>query len=209
MGATLRQLRRPQYQLIVSNGAVVSNLNGYVGVSDASSGTTVQVIGAGSTWANSRNLYLGLSGVDNTLSIADGGTVRATNLVAGLSAQSSNTLVSVSAGSLIVTNPGNTARIDMQRGMLALTNGTVRTSYLLLGPNATLTGTGTNIATWVTNSGAIGPGNFVGRLDLHAALVLRPSSVLRFELGGTIKDHLRLSEREQHGLWRHAGRKLR
>src|SRR6185436_11713671 len=49
---------------------------------------------------------------------------------------------------------------------------------------ATLTGTGTNIATWVTNSGAIEPGNFVGRLNLHAALVLRPSSVLRFELGG-------------------------
>src|SRR6185436_13790190 len=49
---------------------------------------------------------------------------------------------------------------------------------------ATLTGTGTNIATWVTNSGAIEPGNFVGRLNLHAALVLRPSSVLRFELSG-------------------------
>jgi T5SS/PEP-CTERM-associated repeat protein len=173
-----------QHQLIVSNGAVVSSLNGYVGISDASSGSMVQVIGAGSTWANSRNLYLGFSGLDNTLSIADGGTVRATNLVAGLSEQSSNTLVSVSAGSLIVTNPGNTARIDVQRGVLALTNGTVRTSYLLLGTNATLTGTGTNIATWVTNSGAIGPGNFVGRLNLHAALVLRPSSVLRFELGG-------------------------
>src|SRR6185436_2936320 len=97
-------------------------------------------------------------------------TVRATNLVAGLFAQSSNTLLSVSAANLIVTNSNNTARIDLQRGVLALTNGTVRTSYLLLGSNATLTGTGTNIANWITNTGTIAPGNSAGRLNLHSAL---------------------------------------
>jgi T5SS/PEP-CTERM-associated repeat protein len=173
-----------QHQLVISNGAVVTNLNGYVGISDASVGSTVQVTGPGSAWVNSRSLYLGFAGLDNRLLIANGGTVRATNLVAGLLESSSNTVLGVAAGSLLVTNPGNTARIDVQRGTLALSNGLVRTSHLLLGASALLTGTGTNIAAWTTNSGTLAPGHGAGRLYLHGSLALRPGSVLRCELGG-------------------------
>jgi T5SS/PEP-CTERM-associated repeat protein len=173
-----------QHQLIISNGAVVTNVNGYVAFSDASTATAVQVTGAGSTWANTRSLYLGLAGSGNNLSIANGATVRATNLVVGLSEQSTNNLLSVSAASLIVTNAVGPARIDLRSGALTLTNATVRTATLLISTNAEVVGTGTIAATSVTNSGALSPGNSAGQLNIGGNVTLKSDSVLNFELGG-------------------------
>jgi T5SS/PEP-CTERM-associated repeat protein len=173
-----------QHHLIISNGAVVTNVNGFVGVSDASAATAVQVTGAGSTWANTRSLYLGLAGSGNNLSIANGATVRATNLVVGLSGQSTNNLLSVSAASLIVTNAVGPSRIDLRSGALALTNATVRTATLLISTNAEVVGTGTITATSVTNSGALSPGNAAGQLNIGGNVTLKSSSELNFELGG-------------------------
>jgi hypothetical protein len=133
---------------------------------------------------NTRSLYLGLAGSGNNLSIANGATVRATNLVVGLSEQSTNNWLSVSSASLIVTNAAGTSRIELRSGALALTNATVRTATLLLSTNAEVVGTGTIAATAVTNSGALSPGNPAGQLNIGGNVTLKSSSALHFELGG-------------------------
>ena len=168
-------------RLRIENGGLVTNASGYVGV--FASDTTTLVTGAGSQWQN-RDLFVGYGAPNNQLSIQNGATVRATNLVVGFLDGAINNLLSVSAANLFVTNTANTARIEVRNGTLALTNGTVKTTTLLLASNGVLTGVGTITASSFTNSGTIAPGNPLGRLTNNGPLVLKSNSVLSFELGG-------------------------
>ena len=59
--------------LSITNGGSVSNATGYIGYYSGSSGM-VTVDGAGSTWTNSGDLYVGNHG-SGTLSISNGGSV--------------------------------------------------------------------------------------------------------------------------------------
>ncbi len=67
--------------LNVESGGVVSNTNGYIGLSSGSTGTAT-VTGTGSQWNNSDDLYIGGSatsaGGSATLNIAEGGLVSVT-----------------------------------------------------------------------------------------------------------------------------------
>lgn len=172
------------HRLLITNGAVVNNATGYIGYLDTSRDAEVLVTGAGSEWVNAGNLYVGLLGTSNRLTIANGGTVRATNLVVGVFDTSTNNAITVAAGNLIVTNAAGTAQITIQSGRLELQAGVVRTGTLLLSSNAVLTGHGTISAAVVTNAGIIAPGNSVGRLTVGGALRLQPTASLRFDLGG-------------------------
>jgi T5SS/PEP-CTERM-associated repeat protein len=167
--------------LRIENGGLVTNLTGYVGFYGGA--CIALVTGAGSQW-QSWKLIVGYGETDNQLSIENGALVRATNVVVGFLDGSTDNLLSVSAASLIVTNAANTAQIDVRRGILALTNGTVKTAGILVSTNGVLTGTGMITASGVTNSGALAPGNSPGSLTLNASLVLQTNSLLAFELGG-------------------------
>ena len=60
----------------------MSSLYGYVGAVPGSDGT-VTVTGAGSTWTNSGNLFVGGGGT-GTLTVADGATVSSVNGYVGI-----------------------------------------------------------------------------------------------------------------------------
>lgn len=167
--------------LRIENGGLVTNLTGYVGFYGGD--CMALVTGAGSRWQN-WNLTVGYGESDNQLRIEQGALVWATNVVVGFADGSSDNLLSVSGANLIVTNSANTAQIDVRRGMLALTNGTVKTARFLVSSNGVVTGTGTITASGVTNSGVVAPGNSPGSLTINGSLTLQTNSLLAFELGG-------------------------
>ncbi|MEO9340327.1 autotransporter domain-containing protein [Mesorhizobium sp. SB112] len=84
--------------LTITDGATVTNADGYIGHLGGSDGTVI-VTGAGSTWTNTGTLDVG-SGGTGALTIADGATVTNTN---GTIAYNSG-----SNGTVTVTGPGST-----------------------------------------------------------------------------------------------------
>jgi T5SS/PEP-CTERM-associated repeat protein len=61
-------------QLTISNGALVTNDNGYVGFNPSSSNNAALVTGPDSIWECGSSLYIGWLGSGNQLTISDGGT---------------------------------------------------------------------------------------------------------------------------------------
>ncbi len=93
---------RNNSELNITNGATVSNANGYVGYNPAheTGRSTVIVSGAGSTWTNSGSLQVGVYAGDGVLNITDGATV---NSYTGHIAHYSG-----SKGSVTVSGEGST-----------------------------------------------------------------------------------------------------
>jgi len=110
-------------RLTLSDGAVVQNSSGQIGYWSGSN--VVLVIGTGSVWSNSASLYVGYYGSSNQLRIAAGATVVANGAWIGYNASSSNNVVTVLGGNLMVTNTDASGLLTIQRGSLALSNGTV------------------------------------------------------------------------------------
>ncbi|MEI7864523.1 MAG: autotransporter-associated beta strand repeat-containing protein [Chthoniobacterales bacterium] len=84
--------------MTIADGATVSNQTGYIGAdSSLSSNNSVLVTGAGSTWTNGREFYVGRDGHDNSLAISNGGLVAAaSNSFIGFLTNASNNSVLVS-----------------------------------------------------------------------------------------------------------------
>jgi T5SS/PEP-CTERM-associated repeat protein/autotransporter-associated beta strand protein len=78
--------------LVISNGGTVANRDGFIGFYADSSNNSVLVTGTGSTWTNSGTLVVGVEGTGNTLTVAEGGTIAAANIVIAASNGSSGTL---------------------------------------------------------------------------------------------------------------------
>jgi len=66
--------------LVISNGGTVSDQSGYIGTQADASNNSVLVIGANSLWTNSSELSVGDYGSGNSLTVADGGTVSASEI---------------------------------------------------------------------------------------------------------------------------------
>ncbi len=64
-------------QLIITNGGVISDNNGYLGDNSGNNLCYALVSGAGSTWTNTINLFVGNSGASNQLVVANSGRVSA------------------------------------------------------------------------------------------------------------------------------------
>jgi len=112
-------------QLTLADGGQVLNGSGYLGWNGSASNNTVLVTGAGSTWRNSSDLYVGYNGAANQLTITDSGAVLVGGkAIIGTSGQPGNQLT-VSGGSLAVTNDGATGTLDVRRGTLTLDSGAV------------------------------------------------------------------------------------
>ncbi|TPQ36843.1 autotransporter domain-containing protein [Bradyrhizobium guangdongense] len=77
--------------LTIRNGGSVSDASGFIGNFPLSTGSTVTVDGAGSTWTNSSNLVVGIGGA-GTLTVQNGGSVSAPNVSIALVAGSTGTL---------------------------------------------------------------------------------------------------------------------
>ncbi len=106
--------------LSITNGGAVDNSSGSIGGWSGSTGE-VTVDGAGSTWTNSDDLYVGYVG-SGTLSITGGGAVKALN-------------VSINAESLLAIDVSANSLLDIDDGNGEIANdGTVR---VLAGADAT------------------------------------------------------------------------
>ncbi|MFN3932581.1 MAG: beta strand repeat-containing protein, partial [Brevundimonas sp.] len=146
--------------LIMRNGGAVSNTQGFVGYSPGSTGE-VTVMGAGSTWTNSTELYVGLNG-GGTLAIADGGAVSSAQGFVGNNAGSTGDVTVMGAGSTW-TNSGGLAVGHVGGGTLTIADGgvvsnTVGDVGFSGGASGAVTVTGAG-STW-TNAFALSVGHF-------------------------------------------------
>ena len=98
--------------LIISNGGILSGLAASIGGGNSQpvSNNKALVTGAGSRLELKGDLSVGLNqGVNNQLTVSNGATATASNLVVGFPFSASNCLVTVSSGALIVTNKFGTS----------------------------------------------------------------------------------------------------
>jgi len=130
--------------LVISNGAWVDDTTGMIGLQTVAVTNEVVVTGAGSVWNNRSDLYVGNDGVGNRLLITDGGKVFVANKAYvgfGFYQVASNNLLTVSGGSLIVTNPAGSGALDVRYGTNVLNTGLIEADRLIL-TNATDRGGG-------------------------------------------------------------------
>lgn len=92
------------YQLAITNGAMVDNNDGHVGDYDSSSNNMVVVDGASSVWSNRGTLYVGQYGPGNQLTITGGGKVYDDVGELGYGASSCSNTVVVDGGGSVWSN---------------------------------------------------------------------------------------------------------
>ena len=86
--------------LLIQNGGLLSDANGYLGNFTSGSNNTAFVSGSGSVWGNGSSLAVGNSGSGNSLVISGGGYVVSASGVIGNS-------VNAARNSVLVTDPGS------------------------------------------------------------------------------------------------------
>lgn len=120
-------------KLIITNSGSVYDDGGMIGGPYAgASNCSVLVTGTGSLWQHKDNVIVGFSNPGSRLDIQNGGTVQAfTNATIGANDGSSNNVLAIAGGNLIVTNAGGSATLDVRRGSLILDSGLVRANALL------------------------------------------------------------------------------
>jgi T5SS/PEP-CTERM-associated repeat protein len=115
-------------RLVVSNGALVENGEGSLGLNVSSSNNVALVTGGSSVWSNRNNLYIGSAASGNQMMVSNGGRVVNTTGVLGREDGSSNNLVLVTGSGSVWSNaiglfignlrsPGN--RLVIEAGGLA------------------------------------------------------------------------------------------
>ncbi|MCX6899401.1 MAG: M6 family metalloprotease domain-containing protein, partial [Verrucomicrobia bacterium] len=118
--------------LTITNGAQVLDSIGYVGFDTASSNNSALVSGPGSVWNNSDSIFVGYHGPLAALTLTNGGTVLATNIVVGFDSSSTGNVITVNGGRLYATNADGGGALDVRYGALTFNSGTVTVDRLLL-----------------------------------------------------------------------------
>jgi fibronectin-binding autotransporter adhesin len=153
--------------LVISNGGQVSSLtNSGIGFALNSSNNRVLVTGTNangdfSTWTNTGDLGVGVSGSGNTLEIFDGGRVFAANMGVGVESDATSNSVVVAGSDSVLTNSGvlsvglggssngleisNGGRVEGIRGYIGYGTNSSNNTVLVTGTNSN------GISTW-TNS---------------------------------------------------------
>jgi T5SS/PEP-CTERM-associated repeat protein len=120
-------------RLVVSNGALVGNVDGQVGFTTTSSNNEALVTGAGSLWSNQSGLFVGFAGGGSRVVVSNGGTVFASNGVfVGLTTNSTNNRLIVDGGTLRAANPAGGGVLDVRRGTNVLNAGLIDVNGLLV-----------------------------------------------------------------------------
>ena len=174
--------------LVISNGSKVyiGAKGGALGVRTEigglganASGNSVLVTGAGSSLASHLDLAVGVSGTNNSLTIANSGLVVMGNVYVGWFAGATNSRINVSGGFLFATNrftfgtnQPSPPVFDIRRGALNLNDGTVTADKLLLtnGSASVIAFNGgllNSKGTAVTNTQQFVVGNGVASANFH------------------------------------------
>ena len=172
-------------QMLISDGGLVSDSNGYIGYTNGSSSNSVAVSTSG-TWSNSSSFYVGYSGSSNNLVISGAGTV--TDLAGtigyhgdgnGATVTGSNSLWS-NASSLTVGNCGNAAQLTISNG-----GGVISSSGLISAisgwSNCSVTVTGAG--SYWSNSGNLTIGSQANGLNAPSS-----GNSLTISSGGEVSD---------------------
>jgi len=139
-------------QLVVSNGATVDSLIGYVGSATSASNNLAIVTGANSSWSNRSELYVGSSASGNLLVAANGGKVINGGAFVGLSSSSRSNNVLVTGpgalwnnrGDLYVAYDGTSNQLVVDSGGSVISSNAYVGDSALAGLNTALvTGAGT------------------------------------------------------------------
>jgi T5SS/PEP-CTERM-associated repeat protein len=123
--------------LTISNQGTVSSVNGWIGDSANSSNNSVLVTGSNSLWTNSGDLYVGVGGGGNSLTVSNAGGISCGSLSLGAGSGSNNFVIVTGTNSKII----NTGDFEMNGGgtstnnMMVISNGGVVSDV-----NATLYG---------------------------------------------------------------------
>jgi len=187
-------------RLVISNGALVGNSNGYVGYDLSSSNNEALVTGTNSFWSNRGNLSVGDSGSGNRLVISNGGLVGNGYGYLGYNSSSSNNVVLVTgAGSfwsngagLHVGSYGSGNRLVISNGGTVSSSTAVYLGFDSSSSNNLLTvGGGSLIVTNPAGSGVldIRRGTNVlnaGLIDVDRLLLTNARSIFEFN-GGTLR----------------------
>jgi len=140
-------------QLVVSNGAAVSSLMGYVGSSTAGSNNVATVTGTNSAWNNVSELFVGSSGSGNRLVVSEGGTAINSDAYVGFSSTSrSNSALVAGAGALWSNGANLHVGFDGRENQLIVNQGgTVASSSGFLG----FSSLGTSNTAFITDPGSV------------------------------------------------------
>lgn len=186
-------------EVTISNGVEVVSTGGFIGVQDGSNGV-VNVLGAGTTWTNQTNLYIGGSPFVDGLpgSSSGGGSLNIENgsavHVSALTRLYSGGSINVLSGSTF-----STSNLDIQQGEFNLSHGTVIvenqiSGNLTIGELGLLTGSPT-LSGNLINQGTLSPGNSPGIVLISGDYTHESTATLMMEIGGVIPgtDHDQLS----------------
>jgi T5SS/PEP-CTERM-associated repeat protein len=195
----------PSGTITITNGGAVFDNNVYLGAFHYNPNNSVSVGGNGAIWQNLGNLYVGYESSGNQLSIGVGGSVVASNAYVGHYPEDVNNWVTVSGGSLYVTNALGNGVLNVRGGTLALNSGTVTVDSLVAtnGANGTVSFDGGMLNTKGTsvNNGSpfmVGDGFSAATLNLQGGthsfangLVISSNAVLKGT--GTMQANLTLA----------------
>ncbi|MFZ4716401.1 MAG: beta strand repeat-containing protein [Chthoniobacterales bacterium] len=96
--------------MVVTNGAQIVSVKGWIGYSNTASNNSVLVTGTGSLWTNSESLTVGAGGAaGNTLTVADGGRVVASEIVVNAGRLQADTAHAFGSTPLITLGGGSGA----------------------------------------------------------------------------------------------------
>jgi T5SS/PEP-CTERM-associated repeat protein len=110
--------------MVVTNGAQIVSVKGWIGYSNTASNNSVLVTGSNSLWTNTGNLYVGNQGASNSLVISNGGKVFNANGYIGSESTAIGNLVTVTgsnsswinSGDLYVGYAGQSNRLVISEG---------------------------------------------------------------------------------------------
>jgi T5SS/PEP-CTERM-associated repeat protein len=117
-------------RLVIGDGGLVTGYWGLIGEADFSSSNNTALVETGGVW-RSHELVVGDAGPHNTL-LVEGGSVFATNMIVGNVPPSSNNLVQLDSGQIIVTNQTHSAVLEVYGGSFVLNGGTLRVDTLIV-----------------------------------------------------------------------------
>jgi T5SS/PEP-CTERM-associated repeat protein len=174
--------------LEISAGGAVSARDTYIGLQNIGPrlGTgTVTVDGSGSTWTNTRDLYVGGAG-SGTLNITGGGRVSS---VHGFVGHFSTTVATanIEGNGSIWSSSADLVIGDLGSATLTVSNGgTAAASDLLsIESKGVVKGNG-NLSGNIINRGLVSPGTSIGALHLNSTYIQTALGKLQIELGGTV-----------------------
>jgi T5SS/PEP-CTERM-associated repeat protein len=116
----------------VANGGQVQSFGSIIGVVASASNNWVSVTGTNSLWTTASTLNIGGAGEGSRLQVSSNGTVIAATMTLGDQVTSSNNVLSIAAGNVMVTNASGTGVLDVRWGKVEFTGGNLIADELLV-----------------------------------------------------------------------------